>query len=72
MDCPNHGSTHRSTQGMSRMVMWSYCQCEATLSDNDFAICDFYRFDPQIGGKAVFFSPADAQWLPIQIQDAEV
>lgn len=42
---------------MSRMVMWSYCQCEATLSDNDFAICDFYRFDPQIGGKAVFFPP---------------
>ena len=57
VDSPNHGSTHRSTQGMSRMVMWSYCQCEATLSDNDFAIFDFYRFGPQIGGKAVFFSP---------------
>lgn len=42
---------------MSRMVMWSYCQCEATLSDNDFAIFDFYRFGPQIGSKAVFFSP---------------
>ena len=41
---------------MSRMVMRSYCQSEATLSDNDFAICDFYRFDPQIGGKAVFIS----------------
>ncbi|MGM9589984.1 MAG: hypothetical protein ACI3V0_07425 [Faecousia sp.] len=38
------------------MILGSYCQNEATLLDEDFAGCDFDRFGPQIGGKAVFLS----------------
>ena len=56
MNCPNHGSADRGAQRMSGMVLWSYCQNEATLPDDDFASLDFDCLGTKIGGKAVFFS----------------
>ena len=56
MDCPNHGSTHRSTQGMPGLTLRSDCQSKAALPDDDFISIDFDCLGTQIGGKAVFFS----------------
>ena len=56
MDSPNHGSTHRSAQGMPRLLLRFYCQCETALPDGDFIGIDFDCFGTQISGKAVFFS----------------
>ena len=57
MDCPNQGSTHRSTQGMPGLTLWSDCQDKAILPDDDFTSFDFDCLGTQIGGKTVFFSP---------------
>lgn len=56
MDCPNHGPTHRSAQGMARLFLRSDCQNKAALPDDDFISIDFDCLGTQIGGKAVFFS----------------
>lgn len=56
MDSPNHGSTHRSAQGMPCRTMRSDFQDKAVLPDDDFARLDFDCLGTQIGGEAVFFS----------------
>ena len=61
MDGPNHGSINRSAQRMPRLLLRFYCQCETALPDDDFASLVFDCLSTQIGGKAVFFPPSDAQ-----------
>lgn len=57
MDSPNHGSTHRSAQGMPGLILRPDYQDKTTLPDDDFASLDLNCLGTQIGGKAVFFSP---------------
>ena len=64
MDSPNHGSTHRSAQGMPRLILKIYGQCEIALPDDDFIGFDFNCLGTQVGGKAVLVNQSQPPAMP--------